>query len=380
MKFSTKLIHNGNNIDPSTGAVSMPIYQSSTFHQFDLANPSKFDYSRSGNPTRHGLENIMAQLEGGTDAYAFASGMAATSAVFSIFSFGDHIVCCQDVYGGTFRALEKIFSRFGISHTFVDATNLDEIKNAIAPNTKAIFLETPSNPLLRITDIKGTVQIAKENNILTIIDNTFMTPYLQRPISLGVDIIIHSGTKFLSGHSDVLSGVVITATRQLGARIYQIQNGMGGVLGPQDCFLFIRGLKTLKVRLEEQQKTARILAQWFYDNNIAKKVYYPGLECHEGRQIHFNQADGAGAVLSIDFGNKEKAMHFMSSVTLAAVAVSLGGVETIISYPVMMSHAAMPVESREKLGITEGLVRISVGLEDVNDLIEDFKNALTFNC
>src|SRR5659263_760627 len=258
MKFSTKLIHNGNDIDKATGAVSVPIYQSSTFHQFDLNNPSQYEYSRSGNPTRNALENILAQLEGGTNAFAFSSGMAATSAVFSIFSAGDNIVCCKDVYGGTFRALTKIFSRFGIEHTFVDATNLDELKNAIKSNTVALFLESPSNPLLKITDIRGAVKIAKEKNILTIIDNTFMSPYLQRPIEFGVDIIIHSATKFLSGHSDVLSGVVITADKQLGSKVYAIQNGMGGVLGPQDCFLLIRGLKTLKVRLEEQQKSAGI--------------------------------------------------------------------------------------------------------------------------
>jgi len=375
MKFSTKLIHNGNDIDKATGAVSVPIYQSSTFHQFDLNNPSQYEYSRSGNPTRNALENILAQLEGGTNAFAFSSGMAATSAVFSIFSAGDHIVCCKDVYGGTFRALTKIFSRFGIEHTFVDATNLDELKNAIKSNTVAIFLESPSNPLLKITDIRGAVKIAKEKNILTIIDNTFMSPYLQRPIELGVDIVIHSATKFLSGHSDVLSGVVITADKQLGSKVYAIQNGMGGVLGPQDCFLLIRGLKTLKVRLEEQQKSAGIVANFFENSGIAKKVYYPALDSHSGKDIHFSQADGAGAVLSVDFGSGEKAKQFMSKVTLAAVAVSLGGVETIVSYPVMMSHASIPKPEREKLGITEGLVRISVGLEDVYDLIDDFKNA-----
>jgi cystathionine beta-lyase len=376
MNFSTKLIYNENNIDKTTGAVNVPVYQTSTFHQFDLEHPSQFDYSRSGNPTRFALENIMASLESGSNAYAFASGIAAVSAVFATFSCGDHIVCSKDVYGGTFRAIEKIFSRFGIEHTFVDATNLNEIKKAIKPNTKAIYLETPSNPLLKITDIKGAVKIAKEHNLLSLIDNTFMSPYFQRPIELGVDIVIHSGTKFLAGHSDVICGIVVTSTKELGDKVYAIQNGMGGVLGPQDCFLLMRGIKTLKVRMEEQQKSAAIIAEWLENGNIAKKVYYPGLSSHEGHKLHLSQATGAGAILSVDFGSMERAKSFMSKVTIPAVAVSLGSVETIVSYPVMMSHASMPKYEREKRCITDGLVRISVGLEDVNDLIDDFKNAL----
>lgn len=376
MKFSTKLIHNEYSTDKNTGAVSFPIYQASTFHNFDLEKPATFDYARSGNPTRQALEAILAGLEGGTNAYAFASGMAAISATIAIFNSGDHIICCQDVYGGTFRALEKIFSRFGILHTFVDATSLEEINNAIQPNTKGLFLESPSNPLLKITDIKGAVAIAKENNLISIIDNTFMSPYLQRPIELGIDIVVHSGTKFLSGHSDVLSGAVITATKQLGSRIYAIQNGFGGVLAPMDCWLLMRGIKTLKVRMDEQQKSAEIIANWFEKGAFADKVYYPTLSSHIGKEIHLSQADGGGAVLSVDLGDATKAKRFMSKVKLGVVAVSLGGVETIISYPVLMSHAAMPKSEREKLGITEGLIRISVGLEDPYDLIADFENAL----
>lgn len=377
MKFSTLLIHNGKAIDPETGAVSLPIYHASTFHQPDLEHPGEFDYARSGNPTRCALEAIVAQLEGGTDAYAFASGMAATSAALSIFSAGDHIVCCQDIYGGTFRVLETIFTRFGISHTFVDATDLAAMEGAIRKETVAILLETPSNPLLNITDIRGAVKIAKEHQLLTIMDNTFLSPYLQRPIQLGVDIVVHSGTKFLSGHSDVLSGNVVTATRELGKRIYQIQNGMGAVLGPQDCWLLMRGIKTLKVRMAEQQKTAGILADWFQNSGSIEKVYYPGLPSHPGSALHRSQADGPGAVLSVDFGSREKARRFMGNVKLAAVAVSLGGVETIISYPVMMSHAAMPKSERDRLGITDGLIRISAGIEDAEDLISDFSTALS---
>lgn len=376
MRYSTKLIHNKYCTDKHTGAVSVPIYQASTFHNFNLDTVQEFDYSRSGNPTRQALEAILADLEGGTNAYAFASGMAAISAVISIFNSGDHIICCQDVYGGTFRVLEKIFSRFNILHTFVDATDLDEIKNAISQNTKAIFIESPSNPLLKITDIKGVAKIAKENDLISIIDNTFMSPYLQRPIELGIDIVVHSGTKFLSGHSDVLCGTVITSNSTLGSRIYSIQNGFGAVLAPNDCWLLMRGIKTLKVRMEEQQKSAEFIANWFEKTSYVKKVYYPTLKSHIGKEIHFSQAKGAGAVLSIDLGDGYNAKKFMSKLNLGVVAVSLGGVETIISYPVLMSHASMPKQHREKLGITDGLIRISVGLEDMNDLVEDFENAL----
>jgi cysteine-S-conjugate beta-lyase len=376
LKISTKLIHNGFEIDKTTGAVSLPIHQASTFHQFDLDGHVQYDYARSGNPTREALESIMAVLEGGECAYAFASGMAATSAVLSIFSSGDHIVCCQDVYGGTFRALTTIFSRFGIGHTFVDATDLGEIERAIRPNTKALFLETPSNPLLRVTDIRGSVEIARNHGLLSIIDNTFMSPYLQRPLELGMDIVIHSGTKFLGGHSDLLSGIVVTKTQELGKRIYAIQNGMGGVLAPNDSWLLMRGIKTLRVRMEEGQKTATKIAEWFRSLDRGYDVYYPGLEGHPGRDVHMSQADGPGAVLSVDFKTEEEAKRFMANINIPVVAVSLGGVETIVSYPARMSHASIPRDERLKLGIGDGLVRISAGLEDADDLIEDFRSAL----
>ncbi|MGG7178884.1 aminotransferase class I/II-fold pyridoxal phosphate-dependent enzyme [Clostridium paraputrificum] len=376
MGIGTSLIHSEGSIDKNTGALSTPIYQASTYHQFDIDNFGKYDYSRSGNPTREVLENLISELEGGDRGFAFASGMAAICSVLSIFSAGDHLVICGDVYGGTYRAVTNLFSRFNIEHTFVDASNLEEIRSAIKENTKGIYLETPSNPLLKVTDIRGAVEIAKENNAIVIVDNTFMSPLLQKPLELGADIVIHSGTKFIGGHSDVISGLVVTKTKELSSRVYQIQNTFGAVLGPQDCWLLIRGLKTLKVRLLESQRNTEILAKWLNEREEVEKVYYPGLEGHEGRDIHLSQASGGGAVLSFKFNNYEQTKYFLNNITNAAFAVSLGGVETIVSYPAKMSHAAIPREEREKLGVTDTLIRVSVGLEDVEDLIKSFDKAI----
>ncbi len=376
MKFGTRLIHNGNEIDRHTGALSIPIYQVSTYHQADMDHPGEFDYSRSGNPTRKALEETIAILEGGDRGFAFSSGMAATSSVLSIFSAGDHIIVCEDVYGGTYRICNTFFKRFKLDVTFVDASDLDGVRNSIKENTRAIFLETPSNPLLKITDLRGAVEIAKEHKLLSIIDNTFMSPYLQKPIELGLDIVIHSATKFIGGHSDVLGGLVVVKGQELARKVYAVQNGFGAVLGPQDSWLLMRGLKTLKVRLDYQQKNAQLLAEWLQKNKNVAEVFYPGLEGHPGKEVHLSQAAGAGAVLSFKTAGVEKASAFMKNVRTAAVAVSLGGVETIVSYPVRMSHASIPLSERERLGITPSLIRISVGLEEIEDLIEDFDRAL----
>lgn len=376
MRFATKLIHNGNEIDKNTGALSIPIYQASTYHLRDIDQPQEYEYSRSGNPTRKALEETIAILEGGDKGFAFASGMAAISSVLSIFSSGDHIVVSQDVYGGTHRILTSFFARYHLSASFVDTTDIDAVKKSITPNTRAIYVETPSNPLLKITDLRGIVKIAKEYNLITIIDNTFMSPYLQRPIELGFDIVIHSATKFIGGHSDVIGGLVVVKGTELSQRIYAVQNGFGAILGPQDSWLLLRGLKTLKVRLDYQQHSAQKLAEYLQKNKNVKQVYYPGLQNHEGRDIHYSQADGAGAVLSFKTIDAEKAKSFMKKIKLAAVAASLGGVETIVSYPVKLSHAAIPRSERERLGITDDLIRVSVGLEDIDDLIEDFERAL----
>jgi len=377
MKFGTKIIHNGYEIDKHTGALSIPIYQVSTYHQHDIDNPPEFDYSRSGNPTRKALEETIALLEGGDKGLAFSSGMAAISSVLSIFSSGDHIVICEDVYGGTYRVANNLFNRFGIEASFVDAGNVSEIENSIKSSTRAIFLETPSNPLMKITDLKGAIEIARNKGLLVIVDNTFMTPYLQRPLELGADIAIHSATKFIGGHSDVVGGLVVVKGRELARKIYSIQNGFGAILGPQDSWLLLRGLKTLKVRMDYQQNSALKLAKWLSEQPKVTEVFYPGLESHPDREIHFAQAQGPGAVLSFKTIDDETARLFMKRIRLAAVAVSLGGVETIVSYPVKMSHASIPRHERERLGISDNLIRISVGLEETEDLIDDFEQALS---
>ncbi|MFB7139392.1 trans-sulfuration enzyme family protein [Gottfriedia sp. NPDC056225] len=376
MKFGTKLIHNGNEVDPTTGALSIPIYQTSTFHQFDIENFGKYDYARSGNPTREALENTIAKLENGVRGFAFSSGMAAISSVLSLFSAGDHIVICEDVYGGTFRIATKVLNRFGIEFTFVDASNLQEIEAGIKPNTKGLYLETPSNPLLKITDLRGAIKLAKENDILVIVDNSFLSPYLQKPLDLGADIVVHSATKFIAGHSDVIGGLAVVNSEELAQELYTIQNSFGAILGPQDCWLTLRGLKTLKVRMDAYEQTASKLANWLLEQEEVEDVYYPGLKNHPGHDIHFEQASGAGAVLSFTLKTIEQTTKFLQTVENVAVAVSLGGVETIVSYPVKMSHAAIPVDVRERLGVKDTLIRVSVGLEDLEDLIASFRKAL----
>ncbi|GGI13889.1 trans-sulfuration enzyme family protein [Gottfriedia solisilvae] len=376
MKFGTKLIHNGNEVDPFTGALSIPIYQASTFHQPNIENIGKYDYARSGNPTREALENTIAQLENGVRGFAFSSGMAAISSVLSLFSAGDHIVICEDVYGGTFRIATKVLNRFGIEFTFIDASEISEIESAIKSNTKGLYLETPSNPLLKITDLREAIKIAKRNDVIVIVDNSFLSPYFQKPLDLGADIVVHSATKFIAGHSDVIGGLAVVKSEELARDLYTIQNSFGAVLGPQDCWLTLRGLKTLKVRMDVYEQTAQKLANWLLTNECVEEVYYPGLKEHPGHDIHFEQASGGGAVLSFTLKTIDQTIRFLQKVENVAVAVSLGGVETIVSYPVKMSHAAIPKDVRERLGVKDTLIRVSVGLEDVEDLIASFQKAL----
>jgi cystathionine beta-lyase len=371
MKFGTRIIHNGHEIDPYTKGLSVPIYQVSTFQQDSVDHFGKYDYARSDNPTREALEETIAQLENGTRGFAFASGMAAISSVLLLFSPGDHLVVCEDVYGGTYRVLTGLFNRLGIAVTFVDTTNPDNIRAAIRPATKGVFLETPSNPLLKITDLGAAAVIAREHGLITLVDNTFMTPYLQRPLDLGCDIVLHSGTKFLNGHSDVICGFAVVKDKELGSRIRFIQNGFGAILGPQDSWLVLRGLKTLKVRMDESQRTAITVADWLAKQEKVTGVYYPGLNTHPGFDVHNKQSSGAGAVLSFTLNSLELTRKLLENARLAAFAVSLGGVESIISYPAKMSHAAMPREEREARGISDTLVRLSPGLEDSGDLIEE---------
>jgi cystathionine beta-lyase/cystathionine gamma-synthase len=377
MYKGTMLIHNGHEIEPVTGALGVPVIQSSTFHQKDVFTPQEYDYARSGNPTRKALEEIIAALEGGAAGYAFGSGIAAIASTLGIFAQGDRLIAPKDIYGGSYRILSAFYKRWGLETTWIDRPDKDQIRAAIRPETKALFLETPSNPLLKITDLGECCAAAREAGLLTIVDNTFMTPYLQRPLEQGADIAVHSATKFLGGHSDVLCGLAAVRDKEVGRRIYQVQNSFGAVPGPWDSWLVMRGIKTLKARLEIQQESAGKLALWLSGHKNVAEVLYPGLENHPGRDIHRKQAGGPGAVLSFKTKTPSQARSFLTNITLAAAAVSLGGVETIASYPVKMSHASIPQAERERLGITDTLIRVSAGLEDIEDLIADFDKALS---
>ena len=374
--FETKLLHNQHKFDPATGGVSVPIQHASTFHQSDIDQFGKYDYSRSGNPTREALEDIIAELEEGTHGFAFSSGMAAISTAFLLLSAGDHIVISEDVYGGTFRMVTSVLNRFNIEHTFVDMTDLESVKAAVQPNTRAIYIETPSNPLLKVTDISAVCDIAKKAGALSFVDNTFLTPALQKPLNLGADVVLHSATKFLSGHSDVVAGLAVVKDPELAARLGSLQNSFGAVLGVQDAWLVMRGLKTLSVRMEHSQKGAEKIAAYLKEQPLVKKVYYPGLADHPQHAIQKGQSLGAGAVLSFELESEEIFRSFVNTVELPVFAVSLGAVESILSYPAKMSHAAMPADEREKRGITNSLLRLSVGLENPDDLIKDFDAAL----
>ncbi|KAF9133189.1 hypothetical protein BGX30_012394 [Mortierella sp. GBA39] len=308
--------------------------------------------------------------------FAYSSGIAAISSTFMLLSAGDHMIVTEDVYGGTYRLLTSILNRHGIESTFVDMTDLEQVKAALKPNTKAVYMETPSNPTLKITDIEAVTKWAKEHDLLTMVDNTFMTPYYQRPIEVGVDIVLHSATKFLGGHSDVLAGLAVARTEEIGRQLKQLQNGLGTVLGVQESWLLMRGMKTLQARMKHSEESAAVLAAWLKGRQDIMQVFYPRLIDHPGREIHEKQSTGYGAVVSFDVGSGERAKQVLNRAQIPLVAVSLGAVESILSYPAMMSHAAMPAEVRLERGITDGLIRFSVGLEDVDDLIADLDQAL----
>ncbi|MRH41054.1 aminotransferase class I/II-fold pyridoxal phosphate-dependent enzyme [Aquibacillus halophilus] len=377
-QFETKLIHASSSglVEQKTGAVNVPIYLSSTYHQESFDDFGPFDYSRSGNPTRLALEQTIAQLEGGSRGLAFASGMSAISSAFMLLSSGDHVLVSEDVYGGTYRFITEVLNKYLIDYTFVNMTDLNEVAGAIKQNTKVIYIETPSNPCLNITDIEGVVKIAKANYCLTFLDNTFMTPFYQSPLELGVDIVLHSATKFLSGHSDIIAGLAVTKNEELGEKLAFIQNTFGSILGAQDSYLLVQGMKTLGTRLKQSSGSAMKIATHLVDHPLIEEVFYPGLRFHRGYPIHLRQTKGDGAVLSFRLPNKAIAKAFVESMRLPVFAVSLGAVESILSYPATMSHAAMPRIEREKRGITDGLLRLSVGLEHVDDLIADIDQAL----
>ena len=376
MRAKTKLIHGGIVGDATTGAVSTPIYQVSTYKQQSVGQFNGYEYSRTGNPTRHALEVLISDLEGGKAGFAFGSGMAAISSVMMLFSKGDHVVLTDDVYGGTYRVITKVLNRFGITATFVDSSDVSKVEEAIEENTKAIFLESPTNPLLKITDIEAVAKLAREKGLLTIVDNTFMTPYFQQPIAQGADIVLHSATKYIGGHSDVVAGLVVVATEKLAEDLHFIQNSVGAILGPQDSWLLIRGIKTLGLRMEEHNVNAQKIAEFLEEHEAVGKVYYPGLKTHPGRELMTRQATGFGGMISFDVGSEQNADELLAKLRYFTLAESLGAVESLISIPARMTHASIPRERRLQLGITDGLVRISVGIEDVEDLLEDLAKAL----
>ena len=377
MNKKTLLIHGGKTTDAYTGAVTTPIYQTSTYEQDEIGNLRQgYEYSRTANPTRTALETLIADLEHGTNGYAFGSGMAAISAVIMLLDKGDHILINSDVYGGTYRALTKVFSRFGINFDFINTTDVSNIESSIKDTTKMLFIETPSNPLLQVTDIKVASDIAKKHDMLTVVDNTFMTPYYQNPLDLGADIVLHSATKYLGGHSDVVSGLVVTANESLGERIGFIQNSTGGILGPQDSYLLTRGIKTLGLRVEQINRNVKEVVALLNKHENVVKTIHPLNEDHVNRDIHFEQASGYPGIISFEVADVEKAKEVIKHTKLFTLAESLGAVESLISVPSLMTHASIPAEIRHKEGIADGMIRLSIGIEDTEDLVEDLNQAL----
>ena len=375
-RIESALIHGGIYGDEYTKAVNVPIYQTSTYEQSGLGETPKWEYSRTGNPTRAALEALIAELEGGKAGFAFASGMAAITAVLSLFRSGDRIIISSNVYGGTFRVLDKVFNNFGISYSIEDTTNTEELEKKITPDVKAIFVESPANPLLTVTDLRAVARITRKHNILSITDNTFMTPYLQRPITLGIDIVIHSATKYLGGHSDVVAGLVVVNDDKLAKQIAFLQNSTGGILAPFDSFLLIRGIKTLGVRLDRHVENAEKAAKFLSEHKAVKKVYYPGLPDAQGYEINKKQARNGGVMISFELYENYDIRKFFKSLRMVALAESLGGVESLVCHPSSMTHASIPYEVRQKVGITDGLIRLSIGIENIEDILSDIAQAI----
>ncbi|WP_020071985.1 trans-sulfuration enzyme family protein [Faecalispora sporosphaeroides] len=371
--IESALIHGGIYGDERTGAVSTPIYQTSTFMQDELGKHRGYEYSRTGNPTREALEALIAELEGGEAGFAFASGMAAITAALSLFQSGDRIVISSNVYGGTFRVLDQIFRHFGFAYTIADTTDLEALEAAVTPDVKALLVESPANPLLTVTDLAAAAEIAHRHGALLIVDNTFMTPYLQRPLELGADIVLHSATKYLGGHSDVIAGLAVVKTKELAERLHFIQNATGGILQPFDSYLLIRSIKTLGVRMDRHVENAEALAKLLRDHEAVKTVYYPGLPDAQGFEINGRQAKNGGAMISFELNDGYDIRRFFTGLRLIALAESLGGVESLVCHPASMTHASIPREIRQKVGITDGLIRLSVGIENLRDLIQDLR-------
>ncbi|MBS2007692.1 MAG: cystathionine gamma-synthase [Cyanobacteria bacterium SZAS TMP-1] len=377
MKFSTRAIHAGQEPDPTTGAVCTPIYQTSTYVQEGLNKHKGFEYARTQNPTRDALETCLASMEGATYGLCFGSGLAAEGCIMHLLSAGDHVICGDDVYGGTYRLFEKVWKRYGLTFTFVDASDPKKVEAAIQENTKLIWVETPTNPLLRLCDIKAIAAIGKAKKLITVVDNTFASPYLQNPIALGADIVVHSVTKYLGGHSDVVGGAVLTSRDDLYETLKFHQNAVGAVPGPFDCFLVLRGVKTLAVRMEAHQKNAMAIAQYLEKHPAVEKVMYPGLTTHPQHALAKEQMNGFGGMVSFVLkGGLESARQFLGTTKLFALAESLGGVESLVCHPVSMTHGSIPKAERDARGVVDALVRLSVGIEDIDDLLADLEAGL----
>jgi cystathionine beta-lyase/cystathionine gamma-synthase len=374
--FSTKAIHAGQPPEEVTGAIMPPVFLTSTYVQEELGKHKGYEYSRVSNPTRTALEKNIAALEGGSEGMAFGSGTAAVDALMHLLRPGDHVIVSQNVYGGTYRIAKLIWEDFGLRFDFVDTTDLQNVERVIRPQSKMLFIETPTNPTMDITDLKAAADLARRHTLMSVVDNTFATPYLQQPITFGFDVVVHSLTKYLNGHSDMLGGLVVTNNADIADRLRFLQKSVGGILSPFDAWLCLRGTKTLAVRMKQHGENAKKIAEWLAQQPEVKAVYYPGLPSHPQYALATRQMRGYGGIISFDLGDLQHAASFLKNLRLCSLAESLGGVETIITHPATMTHAAIPPEQRRKIGVTDGLVRISAGIEDVGDLIEDLEQAL----
>jgi cystathionine gamma-lyase len=374
--LGTRAVHAGQSPDPSTGAIMPPIYQTSTYVQDGLGRHKGFEYARTRNPTRDALERNLAALEGGRYGLAWASGLAATDAVLKLLNAGDHVICGENVYGGTHRLMVQVFQRLGLTFTFVDTRDPARIAEAVTPATRMLYVETPTNPMMRLTDLAAAGEIARARDLLLVVDNTFATPCLQTPLAFGADIVLHSTTKYLNGHSDMVGGALVLSRDDLAERLAFLQNAAGAVPGPMDCWLTLRGTKTLALRMRQHDASGRRIAAWLVERPEVKAVYYPGLPTHPQYDLACRQMKGFGGMISVELGSVERARRFVEAVRLFSLAESLGGVESLIGHPASMTHASVPPAMREAMGLTDGLVRLSVGIEDVEDLLGDIEAAL----
>ncbi len=374
--FATRAIHAGQRPDPMSGAIMTPIYQTSTYVQDAVGENKGYEYARGRNPTREALERNVASLEGGRHGFAFSSGTGCLDSIMKLFQSGDHIVCGENVYGGTFRLFDKLLTRFGLRFTYVDSRDLQKVADAMTPETRAVVIETPTNPMMRLTDIAGCAEIAHRHDALLVVDNTFTTPYFQRPLEDGADIVWHSTTKYLNGHSDMIGGLAVVNDDGLAERLQFILNAAGAIPGPFDSWLVLRGTKTLHLRMRQHDANGRAIAAWLADRMGEDKVYYPGLASHPQHELAKRQMSGFGGMISVDLGTKDRAVKVLNHVRIFSLAESLGGVESLISHPASMTHASVEADRRDSIGLSEGLIRLSCGVEDEGDLIADLEQAM----